>query len=429
MPVLPHNDLSVSADSTHYAGLGYTSSVYNDNTFGTGANVANQFQLWNTDGPTTFINSKASGAYVNWLIGGTSTANESMRLTATGLAITPQVATSGSPTGLLFTGAANTTLTASTEATDINFNLARTVQFATGALATQRAIRIQAPTYGFVGASTITKAATVSITGAPIAGTNATITSGIALDISTGYSAGIGLRINLAASSTSNPFEIRNSAGTLTSYFQGANSENLVLGKNNVGLIGFGVNGDSTNRIGSYNANNSIDILATTYITFNTGAGSTERGRILSTGGWDILTTFTKYNNVTTVGWGVPAIYGYVRPAQQVNALVTLATYTVGAADGSFTVSANINVTVATASLIGVTCTYFDETNTSRSLVLNFSNIAGVFATTTTLNTAGAFEGVPLHIRAKAGTLISLATTGTVTTATYTAEGIITQIA
>jgi len=138
---------------------------------------------------------------------------------------------------------------------------------------------------------------------------------------------------------------------------------------------------------------------------------------------------FSTYNNVATLGWGIAAIAGYVRPAQQVNTLVNLATKTVGAADGSFIVSANINVTVATASLIGATCTYTDETNTSRSLVLNFSNIAGVFATTTTLNTAGAFEGVPLHIRAKSGTTITLATTGTVTTATYTAEGQITQVA
>ena len=41
-------------------------------------------------------------------------------------------------------GGAHTTLTASTEAIDANFNLARTVQFAAGALATQRAA-LQAP--------------------------------------------------------------------------------------------------------------------------------------------------------------------------------------------------------------------------------------------------------------------------------------------
>jgi hypothetical protein len=102
--------------------------------------------------------------------------------------LTQPVSTSGSPTAFTLTGAAHTTLTASTEATDVNFNLARTVQFATGALTTQRAMRIQAPTYGFVGASTITTASTLSISGPPVAGTNATITSAYALNVESGTS-------------------------------------------------------------------------------------------------------------------------------------------------------------------------------------------------------------------------------------------------
>lgn len=77
---------------------------------------------------------------------------------------------------LLFAGAAHTALTASTEYVDANFNMARTVQFATGALTTQRAVRFQAPTYAFVAASTITDALTVDVGPAPAAGTNATIT-------------------------------------------------------------------------------------------------------------------------------------------------------------------------------------------------------------------------------------------------------------
>lgn len=102
-------------------------------------------------------------------------------ITAGALTLTQAVATSSSPTAFTLTGAAHTTLALSTEATDVNFNLARTVQFATGALTTQRAMRIQAPTYGFVGASTITTASTLSISGPPIAGTNATITRSFAL--------------------------------------------------------------------------------------------------------------------------------------------------------------------------------------------------------------------------------------------------------
>jgi len=55
-----------------------------------------------------------------------------------------------------------------------------------------------------------------------------------------------------------------------------------------------------------------------------------------------------KYNSVATVGWGVPAIYGRGRSTAQTAAVASVATYTVGAADGSFFVSANILVTTAT---------------------------------------------------------------------------------
>lgn len=103
--------------------------------------------------------------------------------------IVQQVATTGSPTGILFTGAAHTTLTAA-EATDLNFNLARTVQFTTGGtIAAQRAVRFQAPTYAASAATqTITDAATVTISGAPAQGTNVVLTRTWALDVEAGSS-------------------------------------------------------------------------------------------------------------------------------------------------------------------------------------------------------------------------------------------------
>lgn len=99
---------------------------------------------------------------------------------------TQGVATSGSPTFVTWTGAAHTTLAAGTEAILMLFDLGQTVQFATGAIALQRAYRINAPTYAFVGASTITTATTVSIGGAPTAGANATITTALALNVVSG---------------------------------------------------------------------------------------------------------------------------------------------------------------------------------------------------------------------------------------------------
>lgn len=106
--------------------------------------------------------------------------------------------TSGSAPIFQFLPSAHTGLTASTEQPDVNFGLARTEQFATGALATQRAFLIQAPTYGFVGSSTITTAATMAINGAPVAGTNATITNRLALWIQNADA----LQLGTAGSST-----------------------------------------------------------------------------------------------------------------------------------------------------------------------------------------------------------------------------------
>lgn len=90
--------------------------------------------------------------------------------------LTPKVQTTGSPTGFLYTAPAHTTLTASVEAIDVNWNFARTVQWATGALTTQRTMYIQGQTLAFIGASTVTTAITLDID-APVAGTNATITN------------------------------------------------------------------------------------------------------------------------------------------------------------------------------------------------------------------------------------------------------------
>ena len=112
-------------------------------------------------------------------------------VTTRNLAVVP-VASTGSPSpSVTVTAPAHTALTASTESNDLNINLARTAQFATGALATQRAIRIQPPTYSAVGASVITNASTVSIDNPPAAGSNVTITNPAALNVGTSNGVGI----------------------------------------------------------------------------------------------------------------------------------------------------------------------------------------------------------------------------------------------
>jgi hypothetical protein len=117
------------------------------------------------------------------------------------------------------------------------------------------------------------------------------------------------------------------------------------------------------------------------------------------------------------------------RSTAQAAAVASVATFTVGSADATFCVSANVNVTAATTANFTVTCTYTDETNASRTLTLTFSQISGTFLTAiTNVTGTGPYEGVPVHIRCKAATSITIATTGTFTSVTYNVEGYIRQM-
>lgn len=105
---------------------------------------------------------------------------------AGGISLTPAASALPRVNVLLITAPADTAQTASTEVSSVYFNLSATRTYATGALTTQREYRIAAPTYAFAGASTITTAVTFDISGAPVAGTNATITNSYALRVASG---------------------------------------------------------------------------------------------------------------------------------------------------------------------------------------------------------------------------------------------------
>lgn len=86
----------------------------------------------------------------------------------------------------IVTGGVNPTgQTASTEA-PFWHAATYTRTWAAGAISDQREVRIDAPTYAFASASTITRAATLYVGAAPIAGTNATITNAYALWVDDG---------------------------------------------------------------------------------------------------------------------------------------------------------------------------------------------------------------------------------------------------
>jgi hypothetical protein len=146
-------------------------------------------------------------------------------------------------------------------------------------------------------------------------------------------------------------------------------------------------------------------------LTVPTSAGTS--GQMLKTDGTGV-TSWAGVNTATG------------RATAQSGANANILTYTVGGSDASFLISANILITAFTAGTISMTCAYTDESGTTRTLTLNFSGIGGTLATTA--GAAGAFEGIPLHIRAQASTTIVFATTVSVFTGTYNAESQITAI-
>ena len=101
--------------------------------------------------------------------------------------IAQSAATSGLPTALTVTGGAHTGMTASSEDIGAYFNFSANKTWAAGNIALQREVVFTAPTYTIAGgASTIADAATVTITGAPIAGAGTAITNPAALWVNAG---------------------------------------------------------------------------------------------------------------------------------------------------------------------------------------------------------------------------------------------------
>jgi hypothetical protein len=139
----------------------------------------------------------------------------------------------------------------------------------------------------------------------------------------------------------------------------------------------------------------------------------------------------TATNLAQSLAGVAPVIKTTGRATAQTNVInASVATFTVGASDGSFEVQSNVLVTATTVAAMTVTCVYTDEGNTSRTLTLPFLLLAGTLVTSIT-NAQGAiaYEGITQRIRCKTGTAITVATAGTVTGITYNVEATITQIA
>lgn len=142
-----------------------------------------------------------------------------------------------------------------------------------------------------------------------------------------------------------------------------------------------------------------------------------------------LASSIKQIGGITTAGVvGSPAIVANGRVTAQSAANASISTFTVGASDGSFEVSGNMNVTAAMALVTTLTVNYTDESNTSRVMILPVQQLSGSFIAAGAITAIGAWETPVMHIRAKAATSITILTsTGTFTGVTYTAEGIIKQ--
>jgi hypothetical protein len=98
----------------------------------------------------------------------------------------PPGSQSGAITTFNFTTGASIGQTATAETIGFLVNMANTITHATGSIEYQRDFKIIARTHAFVGASAISVAATFYISGAPIAGTNATLLNKYALYVEAG---------------------------------------------------------------------------------------------------------------------------------------------------------------------------------------------------------------------------------------------------
>lgn len=142
-----------------------------------------------------------------------------------------------------------------------------------------------------------------------------------------------------------------------------------------------------------------------------------------------MLTLEDDHRTLKLFGHVVVANVASGRALAQAAAIAALATYFVPSEGGdrSFEVGANVLVLTATTHAFTMTVAYTDEGGTARTLTMTFGLVAGGAAVTSIANGNGAvpYHGFSGRIRAKAGTLITVATTGTFTTVSYNAEAVI----
>jgi len=312
--------------------------------------------------------------------------------------------TGGTPVALSISTGAHTLMTAGASYVGISLASTSTAQFASNTtVASAHAVQILNGGYSFASATgIITNASLLNVLGSAISIANCNITNAHGILISSAT----------AGAGTTNSYGITVNAMTTAANNYAAQ----FLGGN----VGMGVSAPTSIlhlKAGTATAN-------TAPLQFNSGTvETTARAGVMEYDGTNLFFTPSGTTRKTA------SLYNVSRVTAQTAANASVATWTVGASDGSFLVSANVLVTTSTTHAFTVTCAYTDEGNTARTVTMTFSQLTGTLGTSIA-NTAGVvpYEGVPLHIRCKASTTITIATTGTFTSVTYNAEGSIAQI-
>ena len=120
------------------------------------------------------------------------------------------------------------------------------------------------------------------------------------------------------------------------------------------------------------------------------------------------------------------------RSVAAVAAVANVCAFTLPATDGTYEVLMNVLVTTSTTHTFTCQCTYTDEGNTARTVTMPFRLVGDTTALTSSIAASATvpYNGVPLHIRCKASTTITLLTqaAGTYTTVTFNVEGFIWQL-
>lgn len=317
----------------------------------------------------------------------------------------------------------DTNQTLSTESIGIQFGgdtSAATVtrQWATGALTTQREYVFIAPTYAFVSPSTITTAATVTIPGAPIAGTNATITNPYALWVQSGssnFAGSVGIGVNptqlLDVQGAFNSIgQIRAKGISDQGYFAAdSDTANKETGYRfyKVGVFKGAFYVPASSATVTFTASSGSDIAFFSSSGF--GVGSASAKLLINTSG--LVTT---YNNIATAGLGVPALYGIDNRTGRTTAdgaPITL--YTSTAANQVYRISADIFATAAVTGTANYTIAW-TENSTAQAMT----------TTSTAINVLGTVSNI---IRPDNATTITAQLTGTFT-GTFSVVGIIEQL-